>query len=50
LRSWLEERRISAVTVYAYGDSAGDRQLLAMATHPHWIGKNRIADRPEAMT
>jgi phosphatidylglycerophosphatase C len=50
LRSWLEERRISAATVYAYGDSAGDRQLLAMATHPHWIGKNRIADRPEAMT
>ncbi|MDW3213124.1 MAG: HAD-IB family hydrolase [Ilumatobacteraceae bacterium] len=25
------------VTLYAYGDSTGDRELLAAADHPHWV-------------
>ncbi len=25
------------VTLYAYGDSAGDREMLAVADHPHWV-------------
>lgn len=27
---------LSAVELHAYGDSAGDRELLAVAQHPHW--------------
>ena len=27
----------SAATLYAYGDSTGDRELLAAADHPHWV-------------
>lgn len=26
-----------AATLYAYGDSTGDRELLAAADHPHWV-------------
>lgn len=26
-----------ATTLYAYGDSTGDRELLAAADHPHWV-------------
>jgi phosphatidylglycerophosphatase C len=25
------------VTVHAYGDSSGDREMLAWADHPHWV-------------
>lgn len=25
------------LTLYAYGDSTGDRELLAAADHPHWV-------------
>lgn len=40
LERWLAERGVerSEVTVHAYGDSAGDRELLAWADHPHWAG------------
>lgn len=38
LRDWLgdDARRIE---MWAYGNSSGDEQLLAMADHPTWIGK-----------
>jgi phosphatidylglycerophosphatase C len=38
LHAWLGERYggRDAVTVWAYGDSAGDRALLADADHPVW--------------
>ena len=38
LHAWLDERHggRSAVEVWAYGDSAGDRELLADADHPVW--------------
>lgn len=29
----------SAVTLFAYGDSAGDRELLGAADHPHWVNE-----------
>ena len=27
---------LAAVELHAYGDSVGDRELLALADHPHW--------------
>lgn len=39
LHSWLAEQELSIdeVTLWAYGDSTGDRELLAAADHPHWV-------------
>jgi HAD superfamily hydrolase (TIGR01490 family) len=36
VQEWL---RGDAVELWAYGDSAGDRELLAAADHPHKIGR-----------
>lgn len=40
LHGWLDERHggRSAAHVTAYGDSAGDRELLADADEAHWVG------------
>ncbi len=32
----------SSVDIWAYGDSEGDRELLAMADHPVWVGRQAI--------
>jgi phosphatidylglycerophosphatase C len=32
--------------LWAYGDSAGDRQLLEMADHPTWIRRTRLVTPP----
>jgi HAD superfamily hydrolase (TIGR01490 family) len=32
--------------LWAYGDSAGDRQLLEMADHPTWIRRTRLITPP----
>jgi len=39
LEAWLSDRgwRRDDVVVYAYGDSTGDREMLAWADHPHWV-------------
>lgn len=39
LDAWLGERGLArdGVTLWAYGDSAGDRELLAAAHHPIWV-------------
>lgn len=34
LDAWLRARDLGDATVWAYGDSAGDRELLARADHP----------------
>jgi phosphatidylglycerophosphatase C len=40
LRSWMAAHLGDApVELWAYGDSAGDRQLLAMADHPLLVGR-----------
>lgn len=41
LRSWTEQRLGPAqpYELWAYGDSAGDEDLLAGADHPTWVGK-----------
>jgi phosphatidylglycerophosphatase C len=46
LRDWLDQSDGSGAEpeVWAYGDSAGDEELLAYADHPTWVG--RRAERP----
>ena len=41
LRAWLHERygAHTPVELWAYGDSAGDEELLASADHPTWVGR-----------
>jgi phosphatidylglycerophosphatase C len=41
LRTWLDARfgPGAEVELWAYGDSAGDEELLALADHPTWVGK-----------
>lgn len=43
LHTWLDERfgGREAVELIAYGDSAGDRELLADADAQHWVGGYR---------
>ena len=39
LRRWLADQDLALddVTLWAYGDSSGDRELLAAAQHAHWV-------------
>lgn len=39
LRAWLADQGLAMgdVALWAYGDSPGDRELLAAARHPHWV-------------
>lgn len=39
LGEWLTGEGLDRqdITLYAYGDSSGDRELLAAADHPHWV-------------
>lgn len=41
LRDWLDTRfgAGTPLELWAYGDSSGDDDLLAMADHPTWVGK-----------
>jgi phosphatidylglycerophosphatase C len=41
LRAWLDARfgPGADVELWAYGDSAGDEELLALADHPTWVGR-----------
>lgn len=48
LRRWLE-RAGHAGEIWAYGNSSGDRELLAMADRPHLVDRRRVpAIPPEA--
>lgn len=44
LHEWLDEHAggRSAVHLSAYGDSAGDRELLADADEAHWLGRGAM--------
>lgn len=39
LQGWLADQghQLHEVSLWAYGDSSGDRELLAAADHPHWV-------------
>ena len=47
LEQWLEERRWANAEVWAYGDSIGDRELLARADHPVWVNGETISEIPD---
>lgn len=44
LESWMEHEGIdrSSVEMIAYGDSAGDREMLAMADVAHWVDVREV--------
>lgn len=46
LREWLDENDLAGATIWAYGDSAGDRELLAMADHAVWAKGVVLSHRP----
>jgi len=41
LHAWLEAEGLARdeITLYAYGDSSGDRELLAWSDHPHRVNE-----------
>jgi phosphatidylglycerophosphatase C len=41
LKHWLRENHLESVALYAYGDSEGDRELLEMSDHPHFLGRKK---------
>lgn len=49
LDQFLEERQWAHAEVWAYGDSAGDRQLLARADHAVWVNGATISEVPEVV-
>ena len=46
LEAWLQARDLADATVWAYGDSAGDRELLARADHPLLVAGVRVPAVP----
>ena len=49
LEQWLEERRFVHAEVWAYGNSAGDRELLDRADHAVWVNGATISEIPEVV-
>ena len=49
LEQWLEEQRWAHAEVWAYGNSAGDRELLARADHAVWVNDATISEIPEVV-
>lgn len=43
VRSWLEAAGLREAELWAYGDSNGDRELLAVAHHPVWVTRTPLA-------
>lgn len=48
LEEWIAASGLvrSELTLYAYGDSTGDRELLAAADHPHWVTETLASVAP----
>ena len=46
LDAWLLDRRLDNATVWAYGDSAGDRELLARADHSLLVTRDLVSVVP----
>jgi phosphatidylglycerophosphatase C len=46
LDAWLAEQHVADATVWAYGDSAGDRELLARADHPMLVKGTTVSAVP----
>jgi phosphatidylglycerophosphatase C len=50
LEQWLADSDLMDATVWAYGDSAGDRELLARADHPLLVKGTTITPVPVGFT
>lgn len=46
LEEWLREHGLADATLWAYGDSGGDTELLARADHPVWVRGRKIGPEP----
>ena len=46
VREWLASAGLSDAILWAYGDSPGDRELLASADHPVWVDSGRLEAEP----
>ncbi len=46
LRAWLAAEGIADAEIWAYGDSRGDRELLAMAHRPVWVAGTTVQAVP----
>ncbi|HET6953127.1 MAG TPA: HAD-IB family hydrolase [Acidimicrobiales bacterium] len=48
LRAWTDQRFGAAgdIELWAYGDSPGDEELLALADHPTWVGRRAGTSPP----
>lgn len=46
LRAWIEHQGWPVVEIHAYGDSAGDREMLAEAHHATLVGVSPIGAEP----
>lgn len=46
LEAWLQSQRLTDATVWAYGDSNGDRELLARADHPMLVKGTTVSAVP----
>jgi phosphatidylglycerophosphatase C len=46
---WLDEQRWVDAEIWAYGDSAGDRELLERADHAVWVNGEAISETPEVI-
>lgn len=46
LRRWMEESGLEGARVFAYGDSAGDDQLLAMSDWSERVGRSAVSEQP----
>lgn len=47
VRVWLSEHGLEGAELWAYGDSAGDGQLLALADHPLRVDGVRVDPEPQ---
>jgi len=47
LAAWLGSSALDAAEIWAYGDSSGDRELLAMAHRPQWVRRATVLGVPD---
>lgn len=50
LDAWLAEHGLNAATLWAYGDSSGDRELLDRADHSEMVRRRRVPAVPIGRT
>ena len=46
LEQWLVTQGLTGASLWAYGDSPGDAELLALADHPVWVDDAPLAAEP----